>query len=131
MSNKALEAANKALVIEATTRVFLTRDVTVAMELFHPHYRQHNPAFPDGNEGMADIIRSLSEDFTYERGLVLAEGDFVTVHCRVVGWAPKPMVAIDIFRIEDGKIAEHWDVVQEEVPASETVSGRPMFESVR
>lgn len=130
MPNKTLEEANKALVIEATTRVFVERDFTVAEELFHPDYIQHNPGFRDGNASMAGIVKSLPKDFEYQRGMVFAEGDFVTVHCRVVGWAPKPMVAIDIFRIKDGKIAEHWDVMQEEVPASETASGRPMFEIV-
>jgi predicted SnoaL-like aldol condensation-catalyzing enzyme len=37
------------------------------------------------------------------------------------------MVAVDIFRIADGKLAEHWDVLQEEVPADATKSGRSMF----
>jgi predicted SnoaL-like aldol condensation-catalyzing enzyme len=37
------------------------------------------------------------------------------------------MVAIDIFRVANGKVAEHWDVMQEEVPAAEAVNGNPMF----
>jgi predicted SnoaL-like aldol condensation-catalyzing enzyme len=49
------------------------------------------------------------------------------VHGRYTGWGPKPMVAVDIFRVEDGKVAEHWDVMQEEVPAGRTASGNPMF----
>jgi predicted SnoaL-like aldol condensation-catalyzing enzyme len=40
------------------------------------------------------------------------------------------MIAVDIFRVADGKVAEHWDVMQEEVPAAATASGNPMFSSV-
>ena len=52
--------------------------------------------------------------------------ELVMVHGRYVGWAaPKPMTAVDIFRIEDGEVAEHWDVIQEE--AVQTASGYQMF----
>jgi predicted SnoaL-like aldol condensation-catalyzing enzyme len=51
----------------------------------------------------------------------------VMVHGRYVGFGPKPMIAVDIFRVANGKLAEHWDVLQEEVPASATASGNPMF----
>jgi predicted SnoaL-like aldol condensation-catalyzing enzyme len=57
---------------------------------------------------------------------MIAEGDLVVAHSRVLGWAPTPVVIADIFRIEDGRIAEHWDVVQEEVPAKDSVNGNPM-----
>jgi predicted SnoaL-like aldol condensation-catalyzing enzyme len=59
--------------------------------------------------------------------MAVAEGDLVMVHGRYIGWGPKPMIAVDIFRLADGKVAEHWDVMQEETPASVTVSGNPMF----
>jgi predicted SnoaL-like aldol condensation-catalyzing enzyme len=49
------------------------------------------------------------------------------VHGRYIGWGPKPLVGVDIFRIVDGLLREHWDVLQEEVPASQTKSGNPMF----
>ena len=49
------------------------------------------------------------------------------VHGRYTGWGPKPMIAVDIFRVENGKVVEHWDVMQEEVPASHTASGNAMF----
>ena len=59
--------------------------------------------------------------------MVVAEGEYVMIHGRYTGWAPKPVIAVDIFRIVDGKLVEHWDVMQEEVPAEQTVSGNPMF----
>jgi predicted SnoaL-like aldol condensation-catalyzing enzyme len=48
------------------------------------------------------------------------------IHGRYMGIGPKPMIAVDIFRIVEGKTAEHWDVLQEEVTA--TVSGNSMFD---
>ena len=47
------------------------------------------------------------------------------VHGRHVGWGPKPMIAVDIFRVANGKLVEHWDIMQEEVEASATASGTP------
>lgn len=58
---------------------------------------------------------------------MVAEGDYVSIHGRYIGWGPKPMVAVDIFRVANGKIAEHWDVMQEEVPAERTASGNGML----
>jgi predicted SnoaL-like aldol condensation-catalyzing enzyme len=55
------------------------------------------------------------------------EGEYVMIHGRYTGWAPKPLVAVDIFRIVDGKLVEHWDVMQEEVPVEKTVNGNPIF----
>jgi len=52
-----------------------------------------------------------------------------TARLRYTGWGPKPMIAVDIFRVTDGKVAEHWGVMQEEVPAAQTASGNPMFSS--
>ena len=57
----------------------------------------------------------------------MAESDYVTIHGRYSGWGPKPMVAVDIFRVANGKIAEHWDVMQEEVPAAQTANGNSML----
>ena len=58
---------------------------------------------------------------------MFAEGDFVIVHGRYVGGGIKALVAADIFRFEHDKVVEHWDVLQEEVPAAETRAGNPMF----
>jgi len=61
---------------------------------------------------------------TYEPGMAVADGDLVMVHGRYTGWGPKPMVAVDIFRVKDGKVVDHWDVMQEKVS---TASGHAMF----
>ena len=119
--------ANKALVLAAITGVFVDRDPTVLDRLFSHDYRQHNPLIPDGTAAIKAVMANLAKDFKYEPGLVAAEGDLVMVHGRYTGWGPKPMVAVDIFRVADGKVAEHWDVMQEEVPAAQSANGRGMF----
>ena len=73
------------------------------------------------------MLTALPAAFKYEPGMIVAEGDLVMVHGRYTGWAEKPMVAVDIFKVVDGILVEHWDVLQEEVPASATKSGNPMF----
>ncbi len=108
--------ANKALVLEGIKGVFIERDATVVDRLFSPDYRQHNPQIPNGSAAIKGLLGNLSRDFKYEPGLVMADGNYVSIHGRYTGWGPKPMIAVDIFRVANGKIAEHWDVMQEEVP---------------
>ena len=119
--------SNKQVVLKVLKGAFVDRDVTVVDRYFSPDYVQHNPSIPNGPKAIAGLIPTLKEGFSYELGMVVAEGDLVMVHGRYVGWGPKPMVAVDIFRVKDGKVAEHWDVMQEEVPAAATASGNPMF----
>ena len=125
--SEAITATNKALAIEAITGCFVKRGTTIPGKLFAPDYKQHNPGIPSGNASIPDVIRALSPDFKYEMGLVVAEGEYVMIHGRYTNWAPKPLVAVDIFRIVDGKLVEHWDVMQEEVPVEKTANGNPMF----
>ena len=127
MTTSASVEANKALVLRAITGVFVDRDPAVIDELFSADYRQHNPRIPNGTDAIKGLLKQLPENFEYIPGLAFAEGDYVAVHGRYVGWGPKPMVAFDVFRVANGKVAEHWDVMQDEVPASEAVNGNPMF----
>lgn len=64
---------------------------------------------------------------SYEPGLIVAEGDFVAIHGRIHGWAPKLQIVVDIFRIEDGCLAEHWDVLQDEAATDGSASGLAKF----
>jgi len=118
--------SNKAIVLEVLKRAFIDRDPTVVEQYFGANYKQHNPVIPDGPSAIAEMIPTLTA-LTYERGMAVADGDLVMVHGRYTGWGPKPMVAVDIFRVKDGKVVEHWDVMQEEVSAADTASGNAMF----
>lgn len=122
---------NKQVALHALKGAFIDRDPGVIDKYFAPDYIQHNPMIPNGAAAIPDLIASLSPEFSYEPGMAVAEGDLVMVHGRYVGWGPKPVVAVDIFRVIDGKVVEHWDVMQEEVPASATASGNEMFSSAK
>src|SRR6266404_8916685 len=91
--------SNKQIVLEVLRRSFVERDPTVAEEYFGANYKQHNPVIADGPSAIAKMIPSLT-GLTYEPGMAVADGDLVMVHGRYTGWGPKPMVAVDIFRVE-------------------------------
>lgn len=73
--------------------------------------RPDSSAAPDGPEGLRGLVGSLTDDVRHEVARVIAEGDLVAVHGVYYGFGPDPMVAFDLFRVADGKIVEHWDIV--------------------
>ena len=120
------EKQNEDLVVKAITGLFIKRDPSVIEKYWSETYKQHNPGIPDGRGDLKGIVASLTKEFRYEMGFVTTNKEgLVMVHGRYTGWGPKSLVGVDIFRIKDGKLEEHWDVLQEEV---KTKSGRPMFE---
>jgi predicted SnoaL-like aldol condensation-catalyzing enzyme len=121
-----MSKSNKEIVLEVLKRAFTDHDPTVVDEYFDANYKQHNPQIPDGAAAIAQMIPKLTK-VSYEPGMAVADGDLVTVHGRYVGWGPKPMIVVDIFRVKNGKVVEHWDVMQEEVLAANTASGNAMF----
>ena len=127
MTSSSAVAANKALVSKVMDAVFVRRDSSVVERYLARAYIQHNPAIPNGRDAIPTLISHLAPGFRYEPGMIVAEGDLVMIHGRYTGWGPKPMVAVDIFRVVDGQLVEHWDVLQEEVPAAATASGNSMF----
>jgi predicted SnoaL-like aldol condensation-catalyzing enzyme len=127
MTAPASEKTNKAIVAEVMDAVFVKRKPASVLHLFSDQYVQHNPLIPNGKESIPQVILSLPAEFSYQPGQMVAEGAFVMIHGRYVGWGPKPMVAVDIFRLSEGLLVEHWDVLQEEVPADQSVNGNAMF----
>ena len=121
------ESENKELVKTALNAVFVERDISALDRYWGTPYTQHNPKVANGVDNLKKVVASLPSDFKYEMGMIMAEGKFVMVHGRYTGWRPNPMIAVDIFRIEGGKLVEHWDVLQEEVGRDQTVSGNQMF----
>lgn len=119
---------NKALVLEAFDTLFNKRDYDAAAHFWSDTYIQHSAHIAPGRDGLFYLVRSLPETLRYEHGLILADNDFVFVHGRYFG-IPTALIATDIVRIEDGRLAEHWDVLQDEVTQAESKSGLPMFGS--
>jgi len=117
---------NKELVKKAMTELFINGDVTALDRYWSDHYIQHNPQIPNGKDALKQLF-SGGGDIKYEMGLIVADGDFVMIHARITGFGPKPLIGVDILRVKEGKLVEHWDVLQEEVPAENTASKNPMF----
>jgi len=127
MTNPSSER-NKALLLEAFDTLFNKRDYIAANRLWSDHYIQHSAHIAPGRDGLFDLIRTLPDTLRYENQLVVAEGDYVIAHGRFSGnGRAAAWIAADIVRFENGKLAEHWDVLQEEATESQAVSGLPMF----
>lgn len=121
-------AQNKAFVLEAFDALFNKRDYEKAATFWSPNYIQHSAHIPPGRDGLFNLVRALPETLRYENHVILAEGDYVIAHGRFSGHGrPAAWIAADIVRFEDGKLAEHWDVLQDEATQAESVSGLPMF----
>jgi predicted SnoaL-like aldol condensation-catalyzing enzyme len=119
---------NKALVLEAFDTLFNKRDYEAAARFWSESYIQHSAHIEPGRDGLLNLIRSAPETLRYEHQLIVAEGDYVIVHGRFTGnGRSAAWVAADVVRIEDGRLAEHWDVLQDEATKAESKSGRPMF----
>jgi predicted SnoaL-like aldol condensation-catalyzing enzyme len=123
-----VETENKALVLTAFDTLFNKRDYAAAERFWSPDYIQHSAHIEPGREGLFELIRNSPPSLRYEHDLIVAEGDYVIVHGRFSGTGrDKNWVAADVLRISNGRLAEHWDVLQDEASRTESKSGRPMF----
>ena len=126
--NPTKQEKNKALVLEAFDTLFNKRDYAAAEKYWSPNYIQHSAHIEPGRDGLFNLIRSTPDTLRYEHQLIVAEGDYVIVHGRFSGnGRPVAWIAADIVRIENGRLAEHWDVLQDEATKAESKSGLPMF----
>lgn len=113
--------ANKKTVLAFYEAALVKFDAEAASSYLGARYVQHNPTAPDGVEGVMGLIKFLKEKYPQRSSLikrVMADGDLVMLHVHSV---PSPgergSAIVDIFRLEGGKIVEHWDVIQ---PVPET-----------
>ena len=119
MSRTAQEQANLQLVLDMFAHVLNPMDSGAVDRFIAPGYVQHSQLAPPGRDALKaflDMIRAETPDAVHDVKRAFVDGDHVTVHYHVrrfpgdLGWA-----VIDIFRVEDGLIAEHWDVMQDVV----------------
>jgi predicted SnoaL-like aldol condensation-catalyzing enzyme len=126
--SKTTPAQNKALVLEAFDALFNRRDYDAAERFWSDRYIQHSAHIAPGRDGLFNLIRTLPGTLKYENQLIVAEGDYVIAHGRFSGHGSAiAWVAADIIRIEGGKVAEHWAVLQDEATKAQSLSGLPMF----
>jgi len=109
--------ANKKIVIDFYEKGLNQKDYEAAAKHFGPRYIQHNPNAADGPEGFKKLVEFLKEKFPNSKSeikRVIAEGDLVMLHVHSVREpGQRGRAIVDIFRVENGKIVEHWDVVQD------------------
>jgi predicted SnoaL-like aldol condensation-catalyzing enzyme len=118
----------KALVLDAFDTLFNKRDYAAAQRFWSPTYIQHSAHIEPGREGLFELVKASPPDMRYENALIVADGDYVMLHGRFTNIGqPANWIAADIVRIEDGLLAEHWDVIQDEATREESKSGLPMF----
>ena len=107
---------NKKAVVEFYDKAINQKDFEAASKYMGSRYTQHNPNAADGPEGLKAFLGFLKEKFPASRSeikRVLADGDYVILHVHAVREpGTRGNAIIDIFKLENGKIVEHWDVVQ-------------------
>jgi predicted SnoaL-like aldol condensation-catalyzing enzyme len=119
---------NKRLVLVAFDTLFNERDYAAAEKFWSPDYIQHSAHIEPGREGLFNLVRNAPDTLRYEHQLIVTEGDYVIIHGRFSGnGRPVAWIAADILRIENGRLAEHWDVLQDEATKAQSKSGLPMF----
>ena len=126
VSRAAVAQQNTAVVLAYLDTVFNKHEVEQAFKLYvAPQYRQHNPTIADGNaaamQALTHYTHELFPEIRQEVKRTVAQGDLVAVHSRYFKHASdrdsgQGQAAVDIYRLEHGKIVEHWDVVQD-IPA--------------
>jgi predicted SnoaL-like aldol condensation-catalyzing enzyme len=117
---------NKQAVVEFYELAFNGKEPEQAVQKYvGSQYIQHNPQAPDGTEAFIGFVRAFPE-ISVDIRRVMAEGDIVVTHSLVKFTADDPgSVAADFFRLEDGKVVEHWDVLQPW--PKESANPHPMF----
>ena len=92
------------------------KDFDAASKYLGNRYTQHNPTAPDGPEGLKGFVAFLKDKFPNNRSeikRIFADGDYVIVHVHAVREpGTRGNAIVDIFKLENGKVVEHWDVIQ-------------------
>jgi predicted SnoaL-like aldol condensation-catalyzing enzyme len=116
----------KSLIVEGVLELTGGADTDAALQAYYaPEFIQHSPLCADGHAG----LRALTEQAKavgarYELLRSMADGDMVLLHARVTGLAQVPLILFNLYRVADGKVAEHWETVAPET--GPTASGRDM-----
>ncbi|ADU34462.1 protein of unknown function DUF1486 [Variovorax paradoxus EPS] len=122
---QARQEANRQTVLAFYEKGLNQKDADAALQYVGNRYVQHNPTAADGPEGFRKFIAFLREKFPNSRSEIkrsFVDGDYVILHVNAVREpGTRGNAIVDIFKLENGKIVEHWDVVQ---PVPETAANK-------
>ncbi|MCR6486771.1 nuclear transport factor 2 family protein [Amycolatopsis sp. OK19-0408] len=103
-----MSETNREIVVGCLENLFTHKDFDAAKAALHPDFVTHSPGLPNGRDAFAAAVEnSPLAGASAEIRHVVAEDDLVVVHLHVAGTA-----VVDILRVEDGLLVEHWDVKQ-------------------
>ena len=115
-ASDAQQEANRKAVLAFYEKGLNQKDADAALAYVGNRYVQHNPGAADGPEGFRKFIGFLREKFPNSHSEIkrsFVDGDYVILHVHAVREpGTRGNAIVDIFKLEDGKIVEHWDVVQ-------------------
>jgi predicted SnoaL-like aldol condensation-catalyzing enzyme len=107
---------NKKIVAAFYDAALNQKDFDKASQYLGARYTQHNPLAADGREGFKGFITFLKDKFPNNRSeikRIFADGDYVIVHVHAVREpGTRGNAIVDVFKLENGKVVEHWDVIQ-------------------
>jgi predicted SnoaL-like aldol condensation-catalyzing enzyme len=122
------EKRNVQIVLNAFDALFNRRDYATAERFWSPSYILHSAHIPPGRGGLFNLIKAMPDTLHYEHHVAAASGDFTILQGRFSGLGQRAAWVVgDIVRMEDGMLAEHWDVIQDQATQEQSRSGLPMF----
>jgi predicted SnoaL-like aldol condensation-catalyzing enzyme len=108
---------NKAIVVDFYNKALNDKDIDAAIAMMGPTYTQHNARIADGKEGFRQFFTAFKQKYPESRSKIVrvfAEGDYVILHVHMVREpGTRGEAVMDIFRLDGGKLVEHWDVLQQ------------------
>ena len=123
----AQEEENRRIVVEFYTSFFQDEDLTAAERFIREDYIQHNPGLPDGRAPLVELFERIFASNPDRQNRILrsgTDGDLVFLHVHSQSNPDdRGRVIAEVFRVEDGMIAEHWDVMQEIPETAENDNG--------
>ncbi|MCF5022210.1 hypothetical protein GIW67_30520, partial [Pseudomonas lactis] len=105
----------KDVVTTMWTELMTAKDPAVIQKWVAPTYEQHSPYVQTGREGLEQLVASLRDDYSYELVRIFSDGDLVVLHGIHRNWlngvftGGEAVVGVDMFRVVDDQIQEHWD----------------------
>ena len=118
-----------ALVKKAHQTLFTLHQFDVAEEFFSPQFIEHSPLVKQGLKGLKELIERRAGQFSYSLERAFSDGEYVVLHGLFEGLSEQPLVGFDLYRVVQGRIIEHWDMLVDQMPPNS--SGHTQLDGVR